>query len=130
MSRPFANLKTLWKIIDWLGDHTAIPESWSIHLLSLQCGFFDHVGFTLARLIYRDPPSLFMNGVFFIQIRLPFWIGVHIRPFTKKYFQTGIGWKGNGRFAVLFRFQTDESSAKGMDFANTGQSTGMNDGTK
>jgi hypothetical protein len=127
--RPFATSK-LWPIIDWLGDHTAIPERYSIHLLSLQCGFFDKYGFTLARLIYRDPPSLFMNGAFYLQIRLPFWVGIQIRPFTKRYFQCGFGWKGNGRAAILFRFQTDESSAAGMDFQNHSQATYMNDGGK
>lgn len=130
MPRPFANLTALWKLIDYLGERTAIPERYSIHLLSLQCGFFDKYGFTLARLIYRDPPSLFMNGVFFIQLRLPFWIGIQIRPFTKRYFQCGIGWKGNGHLAFPLRFQTDESSATGMDGANYGQATYMNDGTK
>jgi hypothetical protein len=130
MSRPFENLTTLWQIIDWLGDRTAIPERYSIHLLSLQCGFFDHVGFTLARLIYRDPPSLFMNGVFFLQMRLPFWIGIQIRPFTERYFQCGIGWKGNGRLGIPIRFQHDESSAAGMDGPNYGQATYMNDGAK
>lgn len=127
--RPFAT-SPLWKLIDWLGDHTAIPERYSIHILSLQCGFVDHVGFTLVRLIYRDPPSLFMNAALFVQLRLPFWIGIQIRPFTKKYFQCGLGWKGNGRLAVLFRFQTDESSAVGMDGPNVNQATYMNDGGK
>lgn len=129
MPRPFPTSK-LWPVIDWLGDHTTIPEKWSIHLASVQCGFFDPIGFTLARLIYRDPPSLFMNGFFFIQIRFPFWVGVQFRPFTKKYFQTGIGWKGNGRFAILFRVQTDESSEIGMDGPNWGQAKFMDDGTK
>lgn len=129
MSRPFST-STLWIFLDWLGNKTAIPEKYSIHVVSLQCGFFDRIGFTLARLIYRDAPSLFMNGAFFLQIRLPFWIGIQIRPFTKRYFQCGLGWKGNGRLAVLFRFQTDESSAAGMDYPNSGQATYMNDGTK
>lgn len=134
MSRPFANLTSMWRFVDWLGDLTVIPESWSIHLLSFQCGFVDRIygrsAFNLARLWYRDTPSLFMNGVFFIQLRLPFWIGIQMRPFTQRYFQCGVGWKGNGRLALLFRFQTDKSSAIGMDFPNSGQSVGMNDGTK
>jgi hypothetical protein len=129
--RPFAS-SPIWKLIDWLGDHTAIPEARSVHLISLQCGFFDLIypGFNLLRVIYRDPPSLFMNGVLFLQLRLPFWIGIQIRPFTKKYFQCGAGWKGNGRLAVLLRFQTDESSAAGMDGPNFGQATFMDDGNK
>jgi len=129
--RPFAT-SPIWKLIDWLGDYTAIPEKYSIHVVSFQCGFFDLVypAFDVMRIIYRDPPSLFMNGFFFIQIRLPFWVGIQIRPFTRKYFQCGFGWKGNGRLAILFRFQTDESSAIGMDGINVGQATYMNDGTK
>lgn len=132
MSRPFANSQ-IWKLIDWLGERTCIPENWSVHVLSLQCGFFDHTYtgcFNLSRLWFRDTPSLFMNGVFFIQLRLPFWIGFQIRPFTSRYFQCGIGWKGNGRLAVLLRIQTDKGSAEGMDGPNYGQATYMDDGTK
>ncbi len=134
MSRPFANLTRVWAIIDRLGDLTAIPDRYSIHILSLQLGFFDSMypkdGLSF-RLWYRDPPSLFMNGMIFFQIRFPFWIGLQLRlPYIQHYFQCGTGWKGNGRLAVLFRFQTDASSAAGMDGANTGQALGLNDGTK
>lgn len=131
--RPFANQTTLWKIIDWLGDHTAIPEKYSIHLLSLQFGMFDILyngAFDVFRVWYKDPPALYMNGFLFFQIRIPFWVGVQIRPFTDRYFQCGFGWKGNGRFGVHFRFQHDESSAAGMDAPNGGQAIYMNDGTK
>lgn len=133
MSRPFAQYTTLWKIIDWIGDCTAIPEKYSIHILSIQAGFIDSVypgAFDLLRMWWKDTPSLFMNGVFFLQLRFPFWIGIQIRPFTARYFQCGIGWKGNGRLGLLFRFLHDESSAAGMDGPNKGQTTGMNDGTK
>ena len=126
--RPFTNSQ-LWPIIDKLGDMTSIPEVWSIHLISLQL-VFKREGWKLGRAWFKDPPSLFMNAAFFIQLRLPFWIGIQIRPFTKRYFQTGLGWKGNGRLAFLFRFQTDESSAIGMDGPNVGQATYMNDGTR
>jgi hypothetical protein len=86
--------------------------------------------FNLLRFWYRDTPSLFMNGVIFLQIRVPFWVGLQVRPFTARFFQCGIGWKGNGRLAVLFRFQTDESAATGMDAPNFGQAKFMDDGTK
>lgn len=131
--RPFANATSLWAVIDWLGDHTAIPERYSIHLCSLQLGFFDALyqgAFNISRVWYKDTPSLFMNGVFFLQLRFPFWVGVQIRPFTSRYLQFGIGWKGNGRLAILFRFLHDDSSAAGMDGVNTGQTSGMLDGTK
>ncbi len=133
MARPFVNLTTMWKVIDRLGDHTAIPEKYSIHILSLQLGMFDMTykgAFDILRVWYRDPPSLFMNGVLFLQLRLPFWVGLQLRPSTKKYLQCGIGWKGNGRLAALFRVQSDESGADGMDGANSGQASGLNDGTK
>lgn len=131
--RPFAQYTTLWKILDWLGDHTAIPEKYSIHVLSIQAGFFDSVypgAFDLLRMWWKDTPSLFMNGVFFLQLRLPFWIGIQVRPFTDRYFQCGFGGKGNGRFGIPIRFLHDASSAAGMDGPNTGQTTYMNDGTK
>lgn len=130
--RPFANSR-IWPVIDWLGDHTAIPEAWSIHLLSLQFGFFDTKypgAFDIFRIWHQDPPSLFMNGFFFIQFRLPFWVGVQFRPFTTDYIQLGFGWKGNGRFGIPIRRQHDESSAIGMDGPNYGQATYMNDGPK
>ena len=129
MSRPFPN-SPAWKIIDLLGDHTAISKS--IHVLSLQCGFFDHIydgAFNLGRFWWKDTPSLFMNGVLFFQLRLPFWVGLQLRLHPKYLFQTGLGWKANGRLAMLFRVQTDTSAAIGMDGPNTGQATGFNDGT-
>jgi hypothetical protein len=130
MARPFPDSQ-IWPVIDWLGDHTAIPESWSIHLISLQCVFKKVTGRWMPVRIWTiDPPSLFMNGAFFIMLRLPFWIGIQIRPFTERYFQCGIGWKGNGRLGILFRFLHDDSAAAGMDGPNYGQATYMNDGNK
>lgn len=130
--RPFAD-SPIWRLIDWLGDKTAIPESWSIHMFSIQSVFFDMQysgAFNLLRFWYRDTPSLFMNGVFFLQLRIPFWIGIQFRPFTDRYFQCGIGWKGNGRFGIPFRFLHDSSSEAGMDGPNYGQASYMEDGTK
>lgn len=128
--RPFKN-SPIWPVIDRLGDMTAIPFEWSIHLISLQF-IFKRVGggWQLGRLWFHDTPSLFMNAAFFIQFRLPFWIGIQIRPFTQRYFQCGLGWKGNGRLAFLFRFLHDKSAAEGMDGPNVGQATFMNDGNK
>lgn len=130
--RPFPH-SPIWVVIDRLGDITAIPEAWSIHLFSIQIGFFDmlYVGaFNLLRFWYRDTPSLFMNGAIFLQVRAPFWIGIQVRPLTAHFLQCGLGWKGNGRLAVLLRIQTDESAAAGMDGPNFGQADFMNDGTK
>lgn len=131
--RPFAS-SPIWPLIDWLGDRTAIPESWSIHLLSVQWGWgsASRPDLSNLRIWTRDTPSLFMNGLFFIQLRLPFWIGVQIRwaATGRAYLQTGLGWKGNGRLAVLLRMQSDESAAVGMDGPNYGQAVGFMDGTK
>ena len=132
MGRPFPN-SPLWPLIDWLGDKTAIPETWSIHVLSIQIGFFDRLysgAFDVVRTWYKDPPSLFMNGMVFVQVRLPFWVGFGIRFHPRYFFQCGLGWKGNGRLALLLRIQTDESAATGMDGSNYGQATGLMDGTK
>jgi hypothetical protein len=73
--------------------------------------------------------SLFYNALFFIRVAFPFGVFFHLR-FTNQYlFQTGIGWKLNGRFAILFRVQTDASAAAGTSGPNYGQSIGYNYGT-
>ena len=46
----------------------------------------------------------------------------------KALFQTGIGWKLNGRLGLLFRFQSDKTSAAGVTGPNFGQATGFNYG--
>lgn len=79
--------------------------------------------------------SLFYNGIFYFRFMLPFWIGVGIRwaggnPTRREYLQTGIGWKGNGRFAILLRIQSDRSAAEGTSGPNYGQAEGFNCGTK
>lgn len=77
--------------------------------------------------------SLFYNAVFFLRLSLPFGLFWSIRwssSKTKKaLWQAGIGWKLNGRLAVLFRFQSDASSAAGVTGANFGQSGGFEYGT-
>lgn len=137
MVRAFTNTKwgaAIWSAIDWLGNKTAIPEKWSIHMFSVQWGWgpsWKNIRFYLGP--RNDPPSLFMNGIIFFQIRFPFWIGLMVRwcgSCSPSYWQGGLGWKGNGRFAILFRLQTDASAAKGMDFPNVGQSNGWEFGSK
>jgi hypothetical protein len=73
--------------------------------------------------------SLFYNAAFFVRLAFPFGVFFHFR-FTNQYlFQTGIGWKLNGRFAILFRVQTDTSAAAGTSGPNYGQSPGYEYGT-
>ena len=75
----------------------------------------------------------YYNAMFFIRIGIPFSLFFMIRwsaTSKRQFIQTGIGWKQNGRFAILFRFQTDASAAVGYHegLPNLGQSTGWNFG--
>lgn len=76
--------------------------------------------------------SLFYNAVFFMRLSLPFDIFWSIRwaeNWRRSFLQTGIGWKGNGRFAILFRIQSNQSATEGVTGENFGQATGFNYGT-
>lgn len=73
--------------------------------------------------------ALFYNAVFFLRLSLPFGIFIHIRPLRAQFFQGGLGWKLNGRIALLFRFQNDASAAAGVSGPNYGQSQGFDYGT-
>lgn len=79
--------------------------------------------------------SLFYNGVIFVRVMLPFFIGVHIRwsgrnPSVREFLQCYIGWKLNGAFSAVFRVQSDGSAAAGFTSPNPGQSVGWLDGPK
>ena len=78
---------------------------------------------------FDNGTSLFYNGLVFIRVALPFWIGINIR-FGKRFLQMGIGWKLNGRFGTIFRIQTDKSAAEGSHGANYGQAKGYECGPK
>lgn len=74
--------------------------------------------------------SLFYNGLWMIRITAPFGIWLHLRPSASgKKNQAGIGWKLNGRFAVLLRRQSDASAAQGTHGPNLGQATRWARGT-
>lgn len=77
--------------------------------------------------------SLFYNAVFFARINWPLGVFASFRwsasTTTKALFQTGIGWKLNGRIAVLLRIQSDATSAAGSAGPNYGQATGFDFGT-
>lgn len=47
----------------------------------------------------------------------------------KSLFQTGFGWKLNGRLGLLFRIQSDKTSAEGVTGPNYGQAQGFEYGT-
>lgn len=75
--------------------------------------------------------SLFRNGLFYFRLTRPFGIFLHIRwcAFCRRAFlQSGIGWKLNGRFAVLLRIQSDQSAAEGVHGRNFGQASGWSEG--
>lgn len=111
--------------------------------------------------IYGDlDRSLFMNGTFFVRYTLSpitpiFWtVGTFLAVMfnawwflafiyglfvhfswretgNRRYIQTGLGHKLNGRIGVLFRIpKNDESSAKGSHGPNHGQASGWTCGTK
>lgn len=157
MSRPFAD-SSAWKLIDWLGDLLVIPEKYSVHLLAIQWGYGTRAAPDLRnlRLWREDPPSLFMNGVVFAMLRIA-GIGAMLRFSRERFIQCYFGFKGNGRWAMgfwwvlllppalyfqggwswwfmpmffMWRIQSDESAAAGMDGPNYGQAVGWEDGTK
>lgn len=73
--------------------------------------------------------SLYYNGFVFLRLSLPFGIFLHLKPLKNLRFQTGLGWKLIGRFAMTFRFQTDESAFLGNRGDNYGQAAGWERGT-
>jgi hypothetical protein len=73
--------------------------------------------------------SLFYNAQFFWRLSLPFGLFFGMRLTKTRLFQCGVGWKLNGRLALLFRFQTDASAAAGVTGPNYGQSGGWDYGT-
>lgn len=79
---------------------------------------------------YREgTKSLFYNGVFFLRLNTPFGVWLHFKPVSWGRFQCGLGWKLNGRIAILLRWQTDVHAAEGVSGPNTGQASGWERGT-
>src|SRR3990170_45540 len=76
----------------------------------------------------KNTTSLYYNGVFYLRLMLPFYIGIMIRwsgsIVKKSFLQTHIGWRLSGVPAVTFRIQSDKSgveSNKGPEFNNHNQ---------
>lgn len=79
--------------------------------------------------------SLFFNGVLFVRMMLPCFVGIGIRwrgrdPAKREFLQSYIGWKLNGQFSIVFRVQSDVSAAAGYTSPNSGQAIGWNEGPK
>lgn len=77
--------------------------------------------------------SLFYNAVFFLRFNWPLGIFASLRwsssATARALLQVGLGWKLNGRIALLLRIQSDATSAAGSSGPNYGQATGFNYGT-
>jgi hypothetical protein len=73
--------------------------------------------------------SLFYNGFFMVRLNFPFGIFLHIKPVRGSRFQMGVGWKLNGRFGLILRWQTDTSAAAGTHGPNVGQASAWSRGT-
>lgn len=56
------------------------------------------------------------------------WAGKN--PDAREFLQMGFGFKGNGRYTVTFRIQSDNTGAAGVRGPNLGQATGFNWGPK
>lgn len=117
----------LWKV----GNATAI-DSDSVKSVGLAWLFQEGSRWRFAPRITGNT-SLFYNAVFFVRLAWPFGLFWSIRwsprSDCKALFQTGIGWKLNGRLALLFRIQSDKTSAAGVTGPNLGQATGFEYGT-
>lgn len=117
----------LWKIGNW----TAIDSDWvkSVGVAWL----FKEDGKWVFLPRVTGEQSLFYNAIFFLRLALPLGIFASFRWSSatdkKALLQTGAGWKLNGRLAILFRIQSDSSSAQGTTGPNLGQATGFNYGT-
>lgn len=114
-----------------------INPKWILPLFSFQWGWgrsIKNYRFSYGR---QQTQSLYYNGIIFIRLMLPFYIGLMVRwsGSTNKiaFLQTHVGWKLNGNAAITFRLQSDDSgriSNVGPAFDNHGQAVGWNDGPK
>lgn len=115
----------------WLGNILSIDSDW-IKSVGIAWLFKEHGKWVFTPRV-TGQQSLFFNSVLFLRLSLPLGIFWSVRwsanSAVKALWQAGIGFKLNGRFAILFRFQSDETSAAGVTGPNTGQATGFNYGT-
>ena len=115
----------------WLGNATAIDDA-KVKSIGIAWLFKDNRVWKFIPHITGEQ-SLFFNAVFFLRLSFPFGVFASFRwssSTTKRaLFQTGFGWKLNGRFGLLFRFQSDASSAAGVTGANLGQARGFSYGS-
>lgn len=82
------------------------------------------------RIVPRRVPddSLFYNAVFFFRANWPlglFWTVRWMATGARAYWQSGFGFKLNGRGTITFRVQGDVASAEGVNGPNLGQAQGF-----
>lgn len=123
----------IWK----LGNLLSVDEDYTKGY-GLAFGFKENSKWNFIPRFTKDD-SLFYNAILFFRlvtlfgfIPVGFFFGFRWSGSTTKkaYLQSGIGIKGNGRFAILFRVQSDPSAATGYNAPNYGQSIGWEFGTK
>lgn len=117
----------LWKIGNW----TAIDSNF-VKSIGVAWLFKDNGEWKFIPRITGNT-SLFYNSIFFLRLSFPLGIFFSFRWSEsiekKSLWQTGVGWKLNGRLGVLFRIQSDKTSAAGVTGPNFGQATGFEYGT-
>ena len=121
----------LWRF----GNSTAI-DSDRVGSLGFAWGFRENGRwFWLPRITGNR--SLFFNALLFLRVTwvvfLPVGLFASVRwspsSTAKALLQLGAGYKLNGRLAVLFRVQSDATSAAGVTGPNSGQAPGFEYGT-
>ncbi len=112
----------------WHNRWPILIDTDSIRSIGIAWIFKDAGRWCLAPRLTGDQ-SLYYNAQFFLRASLPFGIFFGMRLSRDYLFQCGLGWKLNGRLAILCRVQTDASAAKGVTGPNYGQSGGWDYGT-
>ena len=137
MARPWPKA-FWWPWLDKLGDMTAIDPA-KVHSLISFCwgaGTVEKPNLLYFRIRFLgpSPEALYENGLVFVRVARPFFLGFMLRWGGKDahpaFLQTHIGWKLNGRLALVFRLQSDASAEVGMDVLNLGQAQGFAIGSK
>jgi hypothetical protein len=92
----------------------------SVHTIGIAWIFKENGQWNLMPRITGD--HQYYNAQFFLRFGLPFALFFGMRLSCTHLVQIGFGWKQNGRIAIHFRFQTDQSAAQGANSHNYGQS--------
>jgi|WetSurMetagenome_2_1015567.scaffolds.fasta_scaffold173659_3 hypothetical protein len=118
-----------WTWLWWLGNWTAI-DSDCVKSIGFAWLFKEGGKWRLLPRITGNV-ALFYNAMFFIRLSFPaglFWTIRWAAKGSRAYWQSGLGWKLNGRLSVTFRIQGDAASASGVTGPNIGQAQGFDYG--